>query len=1153
MVTLRRLRAGAVLLLLGSAIVGCGAPENDEEAPRQPRSALTASLFEPYVAYATGSWAEAVAIGDLDDDGRNDIALVTSSRFDPDNDNTVHVFLQAVDGSLQPRVKYPVGAQSRSIDIGDVNGDGHADVVVGLASSQIGVLRQNALGTLDPVVTYPTMNSYRVKVGDFNGDGRMDIAGINTASYSGEGGPDIFLQDESGALASPVNYRVIRGGTRAMLDAGDINGDGRTDLVVMSGSPDVSVLLQTPEGVLGAPAPYSLPGTANASGLAIGDTSGDGRTDIVVSYGGNRPNSFIARFLQDATGAMEPPASYASYDIPSAIRIADVDGDGRKDVLVIHDGWSQLGVYRQSSSGGFGSEELYAIPDASNYEPQGLAVGDINGDGWPDAVIADYNSGLVVLHHEVSPSLTVTGPVSDQFVGATATIAWTHNLPAGDNVRIEVSRDGGGTFELLAASAPTTGSFNWIVTGPPTSLAMMRVTSNAHPSATGTSPTFAIQTPTIIVTEPAAGATVVTPMLSISWTHNLGPAALFRIELSRDGGATFETLADSVGSFSTYYTYVFGPGTTQALIRITSTGAVTATGTSGAFTLFVPTVTITEPVAGTTLYAGTPVVITWSSNLPASSPVNVELTRNNGSWFEPIALNVPNTGSVPWVVTGPPAGAARVRVTAGTGALSASTSTGTFAIVTPEVTVTSPAAGTTLYPGTPVAISWSTNLPASLPVDIALSRDAGATFEPIAAAVPNTGSFAWKVTGPDAALAVVLVTVSGPVPASNASGPFAITTPALIVTGPPPGALVHAGTPVTITWTDSLPAGDPVSIEVSRDGGATFEAIAAAVPNTGSFVWTATGPDATEARVRVTSIGALPASGVGAAFQIVVPAVTVNSPAADESWAIGTVRTISWSGSNLPAGDTVRVELSRDGGESWTTMAAAEPSSGSLSWTATAPATMVALVRVVANGSVPAIGTSGIFAIGTPTVAVTSPAAGASWTIGSTQTITWATNLLPSATVRIRLSRDGGSTFTTLASEAPNTGSFTWKAAGAATATAMVRVVAIGWGVTATSDTFTLAAGKVTVTSPNTAVTWTIGATQTVTWTHNAGAGAQFKVEVSRSGTWSVITSAAPAGETSGSYDWTVVGPKTANAKVRVTWTSNTGAKDTSDVSFRIN
>src|SRR5262245_34470224 len=173
-----------VVVFAGAAVIGCGAPDRAgdpaatraaDQATTETRSgALTTSLFQPYVAYPTGSGAEVVGIGDLDGDGRNDVAVLTSVNNDPANDYMVHVFLQDIDGSLKPRVAYPVGARGRSMDIGDVNGDGRADVVVGLYSvNQIGVLLQNATGTLDPMVTYSTPNANQVKVGDFNGDGRM--------------------------------------------------------------------------------------------------------------------------------------------------------------------------------------------------------------------------------------------------------------------------------------------------------------------------------------------------------------------------------------------------------------------------------------------------------------------------------------------------------------------------------------------------------------------------------------------------------------------------------------------------------------------------------------------------------------------------------------------------------------------------------------------------------------------------------------------------------------------------------------------------------------------------------------------------------------------------------------------------------------------
>ena len=99
---------------------------------------------------------------------------------------------------------------------------------------------------------------------------------------------------------------------------------------------------------------------------------------------------------------------------------------------------------------------------------------------------------------------------------------------------------------------------------------------------------------------------------------------------------------------------------------------------------------------------------------------------------------------------------------------------GAFAIVTPAVAVTAPAANATLYAGTPATISWSHNMPGVATALIELSRDGGASFEMLAAAAPNTGSFVWTATGPDSVAALVRVTMNGPPFASGASGAFAV-------------------------------------------------------------------------------------------------------------------------------------------------------------------------------------------------------------------------------------------------------------------------------------------------------------------------------------------------------------------------------------------
>jgi Big-like domain-containing protein/Calx-beta domain-containing protein len=97
--------------------------------------------------------------------------------------------------------------------------------------------------------------------------------------------------------------------------------------------------------------------------------------------------------------------------------------------------------------------------------------------------------------------------------------------------------------------------------------------------------------------------------------------------------------------------------------------------------------------------------------------------------------------------------------------------------------------------------------------------------------------------------------------------------------------------------------------------------------------------------------------------------------------------------------------------------------------------------------------------------------------------------------------------------------------------------------------------GSVTVTAPNTAVTWAVGTTQTIRWNDNLGLGGTVKLEISRDGgaTWSLLSaSVANSSSTSGSFNWSVSGPTTTTARIRATWTVNSSVADTSDVNFTI-
>jgi hypothetical protein len=373
-------------------------------------------LFHPYVSLYTGSLQEAVAIGDVNGDGRNDVVMTTSFYSDPDNDYRIFVFLQDSSGQLQPPIRYPTNSSySRgpiSIDIGDVNHDGRADVVVGNCGSNIEVFIQNASGGLNPGVSYPTVNSCSIKIADLNNDGLLDVVGIGNTNTV-----DIFLQNSNGTLDQPVTYSVIHEGPdNQEVEVGDVNNDGLMDIIVMSEhgmAHNIGVLLQQNNGTFGEPAYYYLDGNKLTGGVAVGDVNGDNLQDIVVSA--TWPSSRIGVFLQNSAGALNPATSYQSHLDPEPIVIADMNADGKKDVIVVHHGYERLGIYLQGSDGSLLPEQLYVLPYGYCSNPQGLAVGDVNGDGFNDVVIVNHGYGLVVLYgRKQEPAISVS-PVSLNF------------------------------------------------------------------------------------------------------------------------------------------------------------------------------------------------------------------------------------------------------------------------------------------------------------------------------------------------------------------------------------------------------------------------------------------------------------------------------------------------------------------------------------------------------------------------------------------------------------------------------------------------------------------------------------------------------------------------------------------------------------------
>ena len=181
-----------------------------------------------------------------------------------------------------------------------------------------------------------------------------------------------------------------------MPDVGDVNGDGRTDVLTRLSAGLLHLGLPADRRGAFGPLPWLMIVVTTEILSRLG-CHWRWTRDVVMSYGGNRPETGILVWAQTADGTLAPPVTYAAYDIPTAVEIEDVDLDGKKDVIVIHEGWLAASVFRQLNDGTLKPYEC--TNSYGTYSVESLEVADINSDGFPDLLVGDYFRGLVVLYH----------------------------------------------------------------------------------------------------------------------------------------------------------------------------------------------------------------------------------------------------------------------------------------------------------------------------------------------------------------------------------------------------------------------------------------------------------------------------------------------------------------------------------------------------------------------------------------------------------------------------------------------------------------------------------------------------------------------------------------------------------------------------------
>lgn len=359
---------------------------------------------------AAGTTPAAIAVGDLNGDGRPDLAVANQLSLD------ISILLGDGSGNFSPVPPNPAaGLRPTAIAVGNFNGDQAQDLAVTNSNSNdVTILLGDGAGGFSPAATSPeglgmNMQGFgadpaSVGVGDFDGNGKQDLAVANKTNNV-----SILLGNGTGDFTTPASSPEKAGAGPESIAVGDFDGNGKQDLAVANvSSNDVTILLGDGSGDFSAAATSPEPGGVGPRSVVPGDFDANGKQDLAVVAG----SGGVSILLGDGSGnfSAAPSSPVSAGALPVAVAVGDLDADGKQDLAVV-DANPGTGNGSSAQSGGSGTGTVTSllgdgtgafptrspITAAVGFNPRAVAIGDFDASGLQDVAVANGGDNTVTV------------------------------------------------------------------------------------------------------------------------------------------------------------------------------------------------------------------------------------------------------------------------------------------------------------------------------------------------------------------------------------------------------------------------------------------------------------------------------------------------------------------------------------------------------------------------------------------------------------------------------------------------------------------------------------------------------------------------------------------------------------------------------------